>query len=77
MPDFPNLEPNHEVHELAHKGDPLWIVVCPYTDPAGNHFESSWSRNGDPSTVDCLFCEFLKGGWTDHGCQDTGDRGVG
>jgi hypothetical protein len=69
-PAYPNLEPNHAIHELGHNGDELLIVVCPFTDPFGAHYESSWSANAAPSEINCLFCEFLNGGWVDHGCAD-------
>jgi hypothetical protein len=72
---FPNLEPNHTITtDTAPTGETLTIVVCPFADDDGNAFESSWDASAEPSEVNCLFCEFLTGGWTDHGCLDTGDR---
>lgn len=77
MTGFPNLEPNHSIRTaVASTGESLVIVVCPFTAEDGNAFESSWDGRCDPDEVNCLFCEFLTGGWTDHGCLDSGDRAL-
>lgn len=74
---FPNLEPNHTIATRpAPTGETLVVVRCPFTDVDGNAFESSWDSGADPDEINCLFCEFLGGGWTDHGCLDSGDRAV-
>jgi hypothetical protein len=75
---FENLEPNHSVHErFDPNGDRVVLVVCPFTDPSGAHYESPWdAEEGEPWMVNCLYCEFLNGGWEDHGCADTGDREI-
>jgi hypothetical protein len=72
---FTNLEPNHTITAAnTPTGEVLIVVVCPFTDEEGNAFESSWDVTADPDEVNCLYCEFLGGGWTDHGCLDSGDR---
>ena len=77
MSAFPNLEPNHETRsETSRTGDELVVVICPFMDDDGHRFESSWDAAAEPDEVNCLFCEFLGGGWTDHGCLDSGDRAV-
>jgi len=76
---FPNVEPNHVLRAAtARTGEALLVVVCPFVDPhTGARYESSWDVRADPDEITCLYCEFLTGGWTDHGCLDTGDRELG
>lgn len=80
MPDlspsqFPNLEPNHRVHtESIPTGETLIIVTCPGINAETKGLTSSWSDDEPDEHINCLFCDFLKGEWVDHGCQDSGDR---
>lgn len=67
---YPNLEPNHA---LQKDGD-LLVVLCPFTNPeTGDPFETSWSGNAEEWEVNCLFCEYLSGDYSES--PDHGDNG--